>query len=91
MRKLSYLLAGLLVAGLAAAQPVVHLKGLNRNFTAGPEALEAPLKTRTLGRSHVLVQFSDAPSDDQVNELEKSRRRGADLCSGLRSFDFGER
>lgn len=74
MRKLSYLLAGLLVAGLAAAQPVVHLKGLNRNFTAGPEALEAPLKTRTLGRSHVLVQFSDAPSDDQVNELEN---RGA--------------
>ena len=74
MRKLSCLLAGLLVAGLAVAQPVVHLKGLNRNFAAGPAALEAPLKTRTLGRSHVLVQFSDPPSDDQVNELEN---RGA--------------
>jgi hypothetical protein len=74
MRKLSYLLAGLLATGLAVAQPVVHLKGLNRNFAAGPAALDAPLKTRTLGRSHVLIQFSDAPSDDQVNELEN---RGA--------------
>jgi hypothetical protein len=83
MRKLSYLLAGLLVAGLAAAQPVVHLKGLNRNLAAGPAALEAPLKTRTLGRSHVLVQFSDAPTDDQVNELEN---RGAAVLTYVPNY-----
>jgi hypothetical protein len=85
MRKLSYLLAGLLVTGLAVAQPVVHLKGLNRSLPGGSAALEAPLKTRTLGRSHVLVQFADAPSDDQVNELEN---RGAAVLTYVPDYAF---
>jgi hypothetical protein len=83
MRKLSYLLAGLLVGGSAVGQPGVHLKGLNRSFAGGSAALEAPLKTRTLGRSHVLVQFADAPSDDQVNELEN---RGAAVLTYVPNY-----
>ena len=83
MRKLSYLLAGLLVAGLAGGQPLVHLKSLNRNLPGGSAALEAPLKTRTLGRSHVLVQFADAPRDDQVKELEN---RGAAVLTYIPDY-----
>jgi hypothetical protein len=74
MRKLVYLLAGWWMAGSAFAQPRsqvsgVHLKGLNRNFIGAP-APEPPLKRRTLGRSHLLVQFANQPTDDQVNDLQ---------------------
>jgi hypothetical protein len=62
MRRFEAFLSGLLVAGLAVAQPALHLKGLTRHLAGGSAALEAPLKTRTLGRSHVLVQFADAPA-----------------------------
>lgn len=64
------LLTGLLAAGLAVAQPALHLKGLNRTLLGGSVALDAPLKTRTPGRSHLLVQFANNPGDDQVSELE---------------------
>ena len=70
MRRFATLLSGLLLAGLAVAQPALHLKGLKRDLAGGSVALEAPLKTRTLGRSHLLVQFADNPSHDQVNELQ---------------------
>src|SRR5689334_10592135 len=83
MRKLSYLLSEILVAGLAVGQPLVHLKGLKRSFTGGSAALEAQLKTRTLGRSHVLVQFADAPHDDQVKELEN---RGAAVLTYIPDY-----
>ncbi|HEX4595237.1 MAG TPA: matrixin family metalloprotease [Bryobacteraceae bacterium] len=78
MRKLAYLLAGLLAAGVAGAQPALHLKGLRRDLTVGSAAPDAPLKTRTLGRSHLLVQFASQPGDDQVSELEN---RGATVLS----------
>ena len=76
MRKLASLFAGLLMAGLAVAQPGstpagLHLKGLNRDLAAPSAATEVRSKTRTLGRSHMLVQFAEYPSDDQLNELRK--------------------
>src|ERR1700693_1336607 len=69
MRKLSYLVATMLLAGLALAQPPLRLKALKQNPVRRSRTLHAPLKTRTLGRSHLLIQFADGPGDDQVNEL----------------------
>src|SRR5579864_2724378 len=78
MRKLACLVAGLLATGSALAQKAVHLKGLNRDLTAPAAALVAPLKTRTPGRSHLIVQFAENPGDDQLNEL---LNRGAAVLS----------
>jgi hypothetical protein len=87
MRKLAYLLAGWWMAGSAFAQPGsqvsgVHLKGLNRNFIGTP-APETPLKRRTLGRSHLLVQFAHQPTDGQVNDLQNL---GATVLSYVPDF-----
>lgn len=71
MRIFAYLLAWwLMAAGLAVAQPSLHLKGLNRDVAGTSGAPEAPLRRRTLGRSHLLVQFANNPSDEQVNDLQ---------------------
>ena len=78
MRKLACLVAGLLATGSAFAQKAVHLKGLNRDLTAPAAALVAPLKTRTPGRSHLILQFAENPGDDQLNEL---LNRGAAVLS----------
>lgn len=75
------------MAGLALAQPAlhtgVHLKGLKRDFAGTPVAPEAPLRRRTLGRSHLLVQFANNPSDDQVNDLQNL---GATVLSYVPDF-----
>src|SRR5215471_7386506 len=85
MRKLASLLPGLLVVGLAAAQPRLHLKGLNRDLAAPPAAIEAPLKTRTPGRSHLLAQFANNPTGDQVNQLQNL---GATVLSYVPDYAF---
>src|ERR1700693_3921225 len=69
MRKLSYLVATMLLAGLALAQPPLRLKALKRDAVRRSRTFNAPLKTRTHGRSHVLIQFADGPNGDQLNEL----------------------
>jgi len=69
MRKLSYLVATMLLAGLALAQPPLRLKALKRDPVRRARTFNAPLKTRTLGRSHLLIQFADDPNNDQLNEL----------------------
>jgi hypothetical protein len=71
-----------MAAGLAVAQPTLYLKGLNRDL-AGMPAPEAPLRRRTLGRSHLLVQFANNPSDDQVNDLQNL---GATVLSYVPDF-----
>ena len=78
VRKLAYFAAGWLATAIAVAQPALHLKGLNRDFAGRPGALEAPLKARTLGRSHVIAQLAEGSLDDQVNELQN---RGAAVLS----------
>ena len=83
MRTFAYLLAGWLIVGeLAVAQPALHLKGLNRDLV-GMRAPEAPLRRRTLGRSHLLVQFAHNPSDQQVNDLQNL---GATVLSYVPDF-----
>jgi hypothetical protein len=83
MRKFAYLLAGwLMLAGVAVAQPALRLKGLNRDL-GRPSAPEAPLRRRTLGRSHLLVQFANNPSDDQMNHLQNL---GATVLSYIPDF-----
>ncbi len=84
MRKFTYLLAGwLLLAGLAVAQPTLHLKGLNRDLARTARAPEPPLRRRTLGRSHMLVQFANNPSDQQLNDLQNL---GATVLSYVPDF-----
>ena len=71
-----------MLAGVAVAQPALRLKGLNRDLgrSAAPEA---PLRRRTLGRSHLLVQFANNPSDDQMNHLQNL---GATVLSYVPDF-----
>jgi hypothetical protein len=84
MRKLTYIFAAWLMwAGLAVAQPTLHVKGLNRDFARPPATPEAPLRRRTAGRSHLLVQFANAPTDEQVNGLQNL---GATVLSYVPEF-----
>jgi len=69
MRKLSYLVATTLLAGLALAQPTLRLKALKQDPVQRARTFSSPLKTRTPGRSHLLVQFADASNDAQLKEL----------------------
>ncbi len=69
MRKLSLLLAGILMSGMAIAQPL-RLKGLNSYATPRkPPAM--PVRTLTPGRFHILVQFPHNPSSAQLEQLAK--------------------
>jgi len=72
-----------MLAGLAVAQPTLHLKGLNRDLAGTLASPEAPLRRRTLGRSHLLVQFANNPSDEQVNDLQNL---GATVLSYVPNF-----
>src|SRR5581483_10045696 len=78
MRTLSCFAAMTLVAGLAGAQPALRLKTLKSADARPAWRGDRPLKTRTLGRSHFLIQFDAGPSDDQVAELAA---RGATVVS----------
>ena len=86
MRKLGYLLAGLTVAASALAQPaVLRVKGLYRNLAEPPAAIDLRLKTRTLGRSHLLVQFAEQPTGAQMDQLKK---RGVKVLSYIPDYAF---
>jgi hypothetical protein len=85
VKKLSGLVAVMLLAGWASAQPVLRLKGVQRDLSARDRKLESPHKTRTLGRSHLLVQFLGTPSGDQLTELQN---RGGTVLSYIPDFAF---
>jgi hypothetical protein len=70
-------------AVVAIAQPALHLKGLKRDRTAPALDVSTQVKSRTLGRSHVVVQFGSNPSDDQLKELQN---RGAAVLSYVPDF-----
>ena len=83
MKRLSRLLvAGVFVAA-AFAQPSLHWKGQKQTRPWHARMSGSAPKTRTLGRSHLMVQFGDNPSDDQLAEL---RNRGAALLSYVPDF-----
>jgi len=73
----------MLLAGLASAQPTLHLKALKQAPARRARGFDAPLKTRTPGRSHSLIQFAGSPSDDQLRELAS---RGVAVLSYVPDF-----
>ena len=78
MKKLSFLLAAMLLSALADAQPPLRLKELK------PGSSEAVLKSRT-GRFHVVIQFTHSPSAEELLAL---REHGAVIVSYVPDFAF---
>src|SRR5438128_2567149 len=68
------------LTGVVVAQPVVHLKTTEKVLASAEisgsvaEALSLPAKRLNAQRSHLIVQFPEAPSQEQIDELG---RRGA--------------
>lgn len=83
MRKFSWFSAMMLVASLALAQPPLRLKPLNASHPRLSGQYGGPVKTRTPGSSHLLIQFADGPSQDQIAELTS---RGAAVLSYVPDF-----
>jgi len=81
------LFPGLVVAlftTLALAQPAVHLKGLRAQGRSGTDSLlDSAPRSRTPGRSHLLLQFEDSPSEDQLADLSN---RDANVLSYVPDF-----
>lgn len=82
MSTLSRLLAVILLAGAAIAQPPLHLKALKRDGSARPGVFAAP-KTRTPARAHWIAQFGANPSSDQLRGLAE---RGVKVLSYVPDF-----
>src|SRR6267154_5612164 len=76
-------LAALLLTGTLSAQPALHMKGLRQNRSGTPFLLGGVAKTRTPGRSHLLLQFDGNPSGDQLTDLSN---RGANVLSYVPDF-----
>ncbi|HYL76564.1 MAG TPA: matrixin family metalloprotease [Bryobacteraceae bacterium] len=89
MRSICRLLAIILFPALAAefadAQPVLRLKAFHRQPISRSAQFDAPLKTRTPGRSHLLVEYAANPTDGQIAALED---RGATVLSYVPDFAF---
>ena len=82
MKKLFFLLAVMLLSGMASAEPPLVIKGLKPGAANGQGT---PLKSRAPGRSHLVVQFAHNPSDREIGELEQ---RGAMVLSYVPDFAF---
>ena len=76
MRKFSFAAGMILMASVALAQPPLRLRGWRRDAPRIADALAA--RTKTPGRSHLLVQFAKDPGASQVKALSK---RGAAVLS----------
>ncbi|HEV2689495.1 MAG TPA: matrixin family metalloprotease [Bryobacteraceae bacterium] len=85
MRNFRLLFALILLAGFAGAQPPLRLKAFRRDVSPRTSSFDAPQKTRTVGRSHILVQFFDTPTSDRLIELQN---RGATVLSYIPDFAF---
>ena len=71
-------------AELANAQPVLRLK-VHGQPNSRSSSFDVPQKTRTPGRSHLLVQFAANPTDAQITGLQD---RGATILSYVPDFAF---
>ncbi len=83
MRKLFGWLAPLLLTSTIFAQPAVHLKGLRQIRAGTATLLDSAPRSRTPGRSHLLLQFDDNPTEDQLADLSN---RGANVLSYVPDF-----
>jgi len=84
-RLLAIVLFPALAAELANAQPVLRLKAFHRAPISRSAQFDAHLKTRTPGRSHLLVEYAANPTDGQIAALED---RGATVLSYVPDFAF---
>jgi hypothetical protein len=76
----------LLLGGTAQAESRLHLKaGGFETVEDYRAALAKPVKRRSLDRSHVIVQFAEAPQPVQVQRLI---RRGAKVLNYVPDFGF---
>src|SRR5262245_41890231 len=83
MKMLSRFLALAMAAGAAYAQPALRLKGVKRDRSLSARFSGSVRKSRTIGRSPLVVQFADNPRDDQLTELQN---RSAVLLSYVPDF-----
>lgn len=83
MRTLSLIAIGLLGTGQLAAQAGLHLK-TNPRQESGIH-LDDPAKRRAASRSHLLIQYPDTPTDDQLTMLAT---RGVAVLSYIPDFGF---
>ena len=72
-----------LLSTLALAQPAIRLKGLRQNGAGTASLPDVAPKSRTPGRSHLLLQFENSPGDDQLTDLSN---RGANVLSYVPDF-----
>jgi Matrixin len=70
MRKLSWFAGVIAIAGAALAQPPIRLKGWTRGAARTVRGA-LPRRTRTPGRTHLVVQFAKNPGVEQVAALTK--------------------
>src|ERR1700682_3575031 len=83
VRALSLIAICLLGTGQLAAQAGLHLK-TNPRRESGIH-LDDPSKRRAAGRSHLLIQYADTPTDDQLTVLSD---RGVAVLSYIPDFGF---
>jgi len=72
-----------LLSTLAFAQPPIRLKSLRQNGAGTASLPDVAPKSRTPGRSHLLLQFENSPGDDQLTDLSN---RGANVLSYVPDF-----
>ena len=75
----------LLLSYPALGQTTLHLKSLNPDRTAGMRTLSSPPKRRALVRSHLLVQYGDTPTANQLSQLQD---RGVAVLGYIPDFGF---
>src|SRR5689334_3692180 len=61
----------MLVCCLALGQTTLHLKSMSPERTAETRAVNSAPKRRALIRSHLLIQYADAPTVDQLGQLQE--------------------
>jgi hypothetical protein len=72
-----------LLSTIVLAQPAIHLKALRQSRSGTASLLDVAPKSRTPGRSHLLLQFDESPSDDQLADLSS---RGTNVLSYVPDF-----
>src|SRR5260370_11702626 len=83
MKKLFGALAAVLLTSTVFGQSAIRMKGLRQNRSGTSFLLDGTGKSRTPGRSHLLLQFDANPSDDQLTDLSN---RGANVLSYVPDF-----
>src|SRR5260370_3155913 len=83
MKKLFGALAAVLLTSTVFGQSAIRMKGLRQNRSGTSFLLDSAPKSRTPGRSHLLLQFDGNPSDGQLTDLSK---RGAMVLSYVPDF-----